>query len=386
MRHSGIAITALVLSVLLCSCVATGNPTLMVSPMEDGKGQSSGNVAALLDDGLQMVVASSYFDGHEADFLVSFASTDDSIHHIEERDLSIYGGNHQTGEWDRIGSWNSDVYIKAVKARNTTGIIMSGIVGTMAVLDAILNPDSDSSIYVDLGYSYHRYPNHRGYFGFSFGSSDPAMKATSLALDTVETTIALSQLSSMEVAELSSTLLTSGPVTGTMNKAGLVRFAKLPKYPDYKLVYDNGNQNMEFTFSRSDREEIINPWKEKSGPIYALNYNYTFGTRRNNVSFAYLAPRNAGFFIGVSFFPPLNAERQQREIGVSAGISWKMLQFFWLQGGVELQKLNGSDDYDILGLIGLEYCIYHYSFYGGMAYSRDERSWYGEAGIGFSMF
>lgn len=388
MKHLRFLFLAAFCALLMCSCATVYEPSLIVAPAEKGdKVQGAGNVAALTDDSLQMVAAPSYFDGKNADFLVSFASIDDSTYYIDEHDVSLYGGNFQTGKWELIGSWDSLSYMRASRSRATTGIILAGVIGTIAVLDAIMNPDSDTDLYIDYGYSYHRYPHYHGYYGFSFHSDDPGVTATFLALDTIETTIVLSQLASMEQAELAETLLASGNATRNISNSGLVRFNRLPKYPDYKLVYDSGNQNMEFMFSRSDREEIINPWKEKSGAIYTLNYNYTIATRRNNVSFAYLAPQYAGFFCGVSFFPPFDFEKQLGKIGASFGVNWKILPFFWLQGGMEVQQMQGSDEkYDILGLMGIEYCIYHNSLYAGLVYSSEEKSWYGEVGIGFAFF
>ena len=372
MKHLNILLLVTLLALLLCSCATTYDPSLIVSPSE-----GEGNIAALTYGNLQMVAAPSYFDGKKADFLVSFATTDDSECYVDEKDISIYGGNIQTGKWEYIDSWDSISYLRASKTRSTTGIVLAGVVGAIAVLDAILNPDGDLDVYVDYGYSFHRYPHYRGYYGFSFHSDAPGATATFLALDTIQTAVVLSQLSSMEQAQLAGTLLASGTATKDRSNSGLVRFNRLPKYPDYKLVYDSGDKGMEFTFSRSDREEIINP----------LNYNYTIATRRNNVSFAYLAPKYAGFFIGASFFPPFETEKQLGRIGGSFGVNWKILPFFWLQGGMEIQQMQGSeDDFDILGLLGIEYCIYHNSLYAGLVYSSEEKAWYGEVGIGFAFF
>ncbi len=388
MKHLYPFVLVVFCALLLCSCATVYEPSLIVAPADNGdKAQGAGNIAALTDDNLQMVAASSYFDGSNADFLVSFATTDDSTAYIDEHDVAIYGGNFQTGKWELIDNWDSLGYMKATKARATTGIVLAGVIGTIAVLDAILNPDSDTDLYLDFGYSYHRYPHYSGYYGFSFYSDDPGVKATFLALDTIETTIVLGQLASMERAELAETMLVSGTASKQQSNSGLVRFNRLPKYPDYKLVYNNGEQNMEFRFSRSDREEIVNPWKEKSGAIYTLNYNYTIATRRNNVSFAYLAPQYAGFFCGVSFFPPFDTNKQLGKIGGSFGINWKILPFFWLQGGMEVQQLQGAEEnYDFLGLLGIEYCIYHNSLYAGLVYSTEEKAWYGEVGLGFAFF
>ena len=96
--------------------------------------------------------------------------------------------------------------------------------------------------------------------------------ATFTALGVIESAVVLSQLSEMYQAELEQTLLQGGVVTPEKPVSGNVSFSDLPKYPDYKLVFNNGRQDMEFTFLRSDREEIINPWADRTSTQVALNY------------------------------------------------------------------------------------------------------------------
>ncbi len=385
MKRLPLILLSIFAAALLCSCTTTNSLNLTVTPTQDSQGtQGSSAIAAMSDGELQMVVASSNFDGRNAEFMVSLATSGESTFTFRESDLSLYGGNYQTGQWELISVWDSNTYTRNVNAGIVgAGILIAGAIGTIAILDAILN-DGDS--YIDFGYTYFPSPYYSGRYGYSFWTDDPAVLATFIALDTIENALAMNQLADMQSAELSSTLLQSGFVSKSSKLAGLVSFSGIPKYPDYKLSYRSTSENMEFIFSRSDRAEIVDPWKEKSHPIFALNYNYTLLTKRNSVTLSILAPKDVGVFAGVSFFPPLKFEKQEGMVGAIAGLTWKILPFFWLEGGAEVQWQPEGRGHDILGIFGIEYCINHYSLRGAAIYSKDEKSWYAELGLGVAFF
>ncbi|MBO4424431.1 MAG: hypothetical protein J5768_02850, partial [Spirochaetales bacterium] len=195
----------------------------------------------------------------------------------------------------------------------------------------------------------------------------------------------LSQLSEMYQAELEHTLLQGGVVTPEKPVSGNVAFSNLPKYPDYKLVFNNGRQDMEFTFLRSDREEIINPWADRTSTQVALNYTYTVGTRRNNIMLNILPPKYFGAFMGISFFPEMSGKSLAGSVGGSLGVNMKLMPYIWMQGGIEVfGKEDNPDDIGLLATTGLELCINHISVYCGAVYDILEKSFYGEVGGGIA--
>lgn len=366
---------ALILSALvfLCSCVTYTQTMLIVSP-EEGS-EAPGTVAAQADDGLQMVVASSYFDGSNADFVVSLASTEDSTFTFADRQLSIYGGNYQTGRWSYIDSWDSYAYKNTVKRNANTAAFAAGLIGMAVIFDAIFNPSSDFDVYY-----YSVYPFYNG--GYYFKTNDPGVAITYAVLSTIETAVVMDQISDMKQAELNRTLLETAIVSPKSGASGRVCFTDLPKYPDYKVVYDNGNQNMQFTFSRSDRAEIINPWLDKSSSQFALNFLHTFNSRRFSATLSYLAPMYMGWFGGVSVFLGTTAHLPY-DIGVNFGLNWKIMSHLWLQGGVEFCKRSGTEyPYDVLWLLGLQGCFSNISVYAGTVFSTREKVWFTEFGLG----
>ena len=378
---------ALSLSVLLlaASCVTTDR-TLLIVPEEglETEFRASGTIGAKSEDGLQMIAGADYFDGSNANFMVSLASVNGSNFSFTDNSIIIYGGNAQTGKWTRIDKWDSNLYLQSEKAKANAAIFATGVIGTLAVINAILNPD-DVDLYIDFDYPVY-YPHHGYYYGYPYGSlyvsGGGPVGAAFTALSTIETTIALSQMSDMYQAELERTLLQDTVITPEHPAAGMVAFQGLPEYPDYKLVYKDGKREMEFTFARSDRDEILHPWKDKSATQLAINYSYTFGTRRNNVTLDLLSPKYLGGFFGFSFYPPIPNNALESTVGFSFGLNWKSAAHCWLQAGLELYDIPDSEDVGLLALMGVNMCFNHISLYGGAVFDVNGRSWYGEAGLG----
>ena len=376
---------SLCILLLAVSCV-TADRTLLIVPEEglETEFRASGTIGARSEDGLQMIAGTDYFDGSTASFMVSLASINGSTFTFTDNSVALYGGNAQTGKWTLIDKWDSNLYLRTEKAKANAAIFATGVIGTLAVINAILNPDS-VDFYIDIDYPIY-YPHHGYYYGYPYGgvyvSGGGPVGAAFTALSTIETTIALSQMSDMYQAELKRAMLQDTTITPENPAAGMVAFQNLPKYPDYKLVYNDGKRDMEFTFVRSDRDEILHPWRDKSSTQLALNYSYTFGTRRNTVTLDLLSPKYLGGFFGFSFYPPIRNRALDSTVGFSFGLNWKSAAHCWLQAGLELYDIADSEDVGLLALMGVNMCFNHISLYGGAVYDVDGRSWYGEAGLG----
>ena len=376
---------SLCILLLAVSCVTTDR-TLLIVPEEglETEFRASGTIGARSEDGLQMIAGADYFDGSTASFMVSLASINGSAFTFTDNSIALYGGNAQTGKWTLIDKWDSNLYLRTEKAKANAAIFATGVIGTLAVINAILNPDS-VDFYIDIDYPIY-YPHHGYYYGYPYGgvyvSGGGPVGAAFTALSTIETTIALSQMSDMYQAELKRAMLQDTTITPENPAAGMVAFQNLPKYPDYKLVYNDGKRDMEFTFVRSDRDEILHPWRDKSSTQLALNYSYTFGTRRNTVTLDLLSPKYLGGFFGFSFYPPIRNRALDSTVGFSFGLNWKSAAHCWLQAGLELYDIADSEDVGLLALMGVNMCFNHISLYGGAVYDVDGRSWYGEAGLG----
>ena len=387
MKKRFFPLLALAFLCLLVSCVSS-NTALLIVPEEgtDTISKASGTLGARSENGLQMIAGADYFDGSNANFMVSLASINGSSFTFKDSNVALYGGNVQTGKWTLIDRWDSNLYLRSEKAKANAAIIATGVIGTLAIINAILNPD-DVDFYIDIDYPIY-YPYRGPYYGYSYGgiyvSASGPVGAAFTALSTIETTIALSQMSDMYQAELERTMLQDTTITPEQPAAGMVAFQNLPKYPDYKLVYNDGSRDMEFTFIRADREEILHPWRDKSSTQVAVNYSYTFGTRRNSITLDLLSPKYLGGFFGFSFYPPIPDMAINSTIGLSFGLNWKAAAHTWLQAGLELYDVPDSEDVGLMALMGAEFAFNYISLYGGAVFDVDGRSWYGEAGLGLA--
>lgn len=379
-------ILAILAICLLSSCV-TANTTLLVVPEEglDTTTKASGTLGARSEDGLQMVAGADYFDQANVQFMVSLASIDGGSFTFEERNIALYGGNVDTGKWELIDRWDSELFRNSEKAKANAAIVANGIIGTLFFIDAILNPDSTTFYYeVPLYYGHgYRGPWSYSYWGPTVEiSGSGAIGAGFIALSTIESAIVLSQLSDMYQAELDRTLLQSTVITPSTPAVGNVTFTNLPKYPDYRLAYEDGSRDMEFTFSRSDREDLLHPWRDRSTTRLAVNYSYTFATRRNSLTFNILPPSYLGGFFGMSFYPSVMGSNLPGTVGGIFGLNWKTAPHTWIQGGIELYDIRESEDIGLLALMGVNFCFNWISLYGGAVFDVNGRSWYAEAGLG----
>lgn len=73
------------------------------------------------------------------------------------------------------------------------------------------------------------------------------------------------------------------------------------KGPDYKVVINFSDENFIFYFSRSDKDEVLNPWKDKSYPRNSLIFGLS--PKINHFSFYYLwsKPKGVGIYTGISY-------------------------------------------------------------------------------------
>ena len=373
MRRMMLFMLAALIALVLSSCASTDRK-LLIAPergVETTETETSA-IGARSQDGLQMVVGSDFFDGKNINFVVSLASVGGGTFTFRETDMALYGGNSDRNSWTLIGRWNSQDFLNRASDASGAAVMAAGVIGTLAILDAILNPN-DTHISIEYGIGYP--------VGFTrsvyFHGSGPAGVALT-AIGAIETTIALSQLADLYQAELDSTVLRSTVITPENPAAGNVYFSNVPTYPDYRLVYDNGSQDMEFTFMRSDRNEIIDPWADRSSLLVALNYSYTFGARRNSVTVSLLSPKYLGGFAGFSISPG-------GTFGGSAGLNWKLMPYIWLQGGIELYgNEDSSTGLGVLALAGLEVSVRHLSIYGGAVYDVRQKRFYAEVGGGLA--
>ena len=369
------ALLAAAVLFFMCSCVSTAD--LVFETVDEEGNPVTSQVAVQSNEGLQIMVAVDQYAEPQMDMLMSFASADGSDHFITEGNIQLYGGNKDTGDWSMVDIWDSHYYMNELRRQNEATLFAFGILGTFAILDAVLDP-GDRVFTFDYDYPYgYRYGRHRN--SWRVISRDPLLNLTLTSLSVIETGIALDQLSEMCETDAGSTMLTSGIASKGATVSGGVHFTNVPVYPDYKLVYRDGSSDNEFVFSRTDRDSIINPWADRSTGQLLMAYSYSFfGAGRHNFSLAYLSPRFLGVYAGTSIY---NDDR----IGGDLGFTFKVASYTWLKAGFEVH--NGQTDDEKIGfstIIDATFDINHMAFTAGMVYDHDANQWQLETGFGFS--
>ena len=366
MKRLPLLLLALV-PVLLVSCM-TADAGLLVH-QDDGSDISA--IAVKTQDGLQVMVGIEEYSSAEAEFALSFASADGKNHAVDENSICFYGGNYEKGEWTLIDSWNSNMYLQILENERRAALWATRIIGTLAIIDAIVDPDDFSF--------YYGYP----YYSYSIRTSNPLVNLTFTALSVIETSVAIDQLTEISQAAAEQSVFKSAIVTPEQSASGIVCFRNPKTYPDYRLVYRNGGKDMEFTFSRTDRQELANPWADKSRGQVALSYAYTFGADRHNFRLDYLDPKGLGFFAGASLLSEAN-EKAQGTLGIDGGFNYKLSPYFWLYSGLEVGLDEDWRNPVFLGQAGMTISVNHMFFRGGALFNFNTISWMGEAGVGLS--
>lgn len=384
------ALALLCTAVMLCllsSCMSTVEQVKLVAiPEKDSETyiQGSSVYAVKADSNVQMMAGATSFDTSNADFSVSICSTDDSSFLFQDGFISIYGGNKDKGNWKLLGTWDSQEYLAGVKAANNAAILATGIAGALLVADAILNPDSSAELYIDTlwypGLSHGYYDWHSGLY---ITTNDPVIQTAAV----IGTTMAMKQYAAISEAQINHRML-SAPVEMKVKEAsGQVYFNGLSEYPDYKLVFDNGRSDMSFLFSRTDREEILHPWMDRSKVLVGLDYTYTMGIRRHNIKCDILMPKYMGGYTGVSYYQdPADGSQANRKLGISMGLNFKVADHSWIELGMDVCDLSDTAEAasDLLLTAGFKHSILNISAYGGVVYSIDDDAPYAEFGGGFA--
>lgn len=377
-RALSFAIIAISL-VLLASCASTQPLGLIPAQDKDAQTyiQGSSMFSAKNSKNLQMIVGPDNYDGSNVSFIVSIASTNDKTFLFRDDDLALYGGNRDRNNWKLIRTWDSTAYFKDMRRQAHVAIAATGIVGAIAIIDAILNPDDAPDLFLEIAADAMLIHSDLMDLEASMYVQTDASIVT--AISAIEAGIAINQLSSMYDAEMRNLVLQVPAKADVSSVSGKVIFQNIPKYPDYKLVFRNGKSDMEFIFSRTDRDEVIHPWKDKSSSIFALNYTYTYGLDRHHITMNFLEPQYVGGFAGVGLRPAADS----LYVGLSAGLNFKIADYSWLSAGVEIGDLaSDKDEADLLGSVGFNICANMISLYGGAVY--DNGKFYGELGAGIA--
>lgn len=365
---------------LLSSCTTVEPLTLV--PSSDSKVQNfiqgGSAFSASMDHDVQMIIGTDSYSSNKVGFIVSIKDTNNDSFAFRDDYISLYGGNKDTNTWKLLGKWDSRKFIQSQNNKAKTALAATGIIATMAMLDIIFNDNTSSDAVFDFAidalimHSIFDEVNA----SVSVSTTSPAAVAT---LASIETAIAMDQLTDMYQAETSGEIIQVPNKTNLTSVSGKIVFDDIAKYPDYKVVFNNGKQKMSYVFSRSDREEIIHPWRDKKTTVLAFNYNYTHGLGRHNITVNVLQPSLFGFNAGLSFSKD---SLGRNRVGASLGGNFKIADNSWLSSSLEICDLSfPSSQIDLLGSVGINVALNMISLYGGCVYQDGKFYFEGGAGV-----
>lgn len=249
--------------------------------------------------------------------------SEDSEYSFQDSQIKIYGGNADRNQWSLIGTWNAkDCFSEMVENAESQKRAVA-VLGVLSVVDAALSPDTVISFYDD------------SYYSFSFYSPTDVL-FTALLADEINRDV--SRELSRNLNLVKKTMLFSSTIKPSSSYSGILYFPMDRTYPDYRIDFTDKSNKLHFTFSRTDREELIHPWTaDRKRDQFAFAYAHSFTNDKNSLDFLWLPPKSVGIYNGLSFYPV------QSLISYDIGLTFKLCPHTWLLAGCELGG-DTSDD------------------------------------------
>ena len=169
---------------------------------------------------------------------------------FDDNCIKVYQGDHGTNKWEPIEYLTANEYYKKQKSIATANAIITGISLGLAAANA--------------GYSTYRGSGY--YLGYRYTYSARVYNPTEAMIALQNSQIALNNVAQKNgnwLDYLQNNLLYSSDIPAGDNYNGVFYTSK-KRGPDYKVVFEiTDNDIFEFYFRRDDRDEILNPWKDK---------------------------------------------------------------------------------------------------------------------------
>lgn len=330
-----VVIVSLASFVLLSSCTTIRDPYLISVKTDSNEvynDRGGYTVQTIEEEGL--VVSMEGLDLGVKDkgvVLVELENKEDTSFNFVDTNMEIFGGNLDTGEWTSLGLWNAEEYYNDAKTKYDTARALRLF-----------------SLFVNVAAS-------------STGNNSPGSAGSAIALGS--DVAAFGSTYASEVATnganpewLRENLLFSSQVRPNNDYSGVVFFDG-KEYPDYKIAYTKENGTNEFLFQRSDREEILNPWLDRSRlrMSLGLNFKVTNGSKGVGFSFIIMHPTSLGAYMGGYFgkakIEDIEGNISDHElISLPAGFTMKVLPHVWIMAGIDFSISNYASFGPQLGL------------------------------------
>lgn len=267
------------------------------------------------------------------EFSASITNKSDKDFFFEEGAVSIWQGVYEKGEWKLASYIPASVYLKAAKAAAEEEETLQALSLGLSIANSGFSTVTETTFVNGYGYTYTR------------NVYNPVEAAWEIALSYDELS-RLKRNNKEYLAFLEKTLLFSSTVKAGESYSGFFT-ADVSRGPDYKVVFDfSEDERAEFYFTRSDKDEILHPWKDKTRDRHSLSFGLS-PLDFKHYSFYYLwsRPRGVGMYSSFYFQKEgkylSNNMKKYDAFAFATGLTIKTFPYTWLLigCGVEIADL-----------------------------------------------
>lgn len=288
-------LTVVLISLVSCTTsfglIAVDTPENTIT-VERGKVYQS-----VVDDDVALILhGKDVYDDNKVSVIVGLSNLTNKTYEFNDSQIEIYTGNVDDNHWEKAGNWDAQSYYQQARKEAGARKFWTGFANAMYVASAALGSTSNSTVYSP----------GSGYQTISTRTYNPANVAITgmLASQEMDRVVSSNELT---LSFLQQNLLYDTQVDPYKNYFGLLLFPVDKNAPDYKLSFrDHSNKTMEFFFSRTDREEIINPWLDKSKSRHSVLFSHAIGKDKMSLTYSYSKPTGIGWYTGLSLYNMLN--------------------------------------------------------------------------------
>ena len=227
-------------------------------------------------------------NSHGIQFSTSITNYSSNDYLFKENCISVYQGVYENNNWERIEYVPASIYFEQEKRSARAEEIATAIALGISAASA------GYSTVTGTGYSRgYRYT----YTAKVYSPADAAIATTNsmIALDNLQ------QNNQEYLSYLENNLLFDSLIPANDNYNGIFVVDE-KKGPDYKVVFEfSPTEQFVFYFTRSDKDEILNPWKDKSRSRHSVIVGVSPLFNHFSAYYLWSRPKGVGLYAGLSY-------------------------------------------------------------------------------------
>lgn len=227
-------------------------------------------------------------NSHGIQFSTSITNYSSTDYLFKENCVTVYQGIYENDTWEKIEYIPATAYFEQEKRAAKTEEIVTAIALGINAANAGYSTVTGSGY--TRGYRYT-------YTAEVFSPADAAIATTYsiIALDNLQ------QNNQDYLSFLENNLLFDSLIPANDNYNGIF-IVDERKGPDYKVIFEiSPSEQFVFYFTRSDKDEIINPWKDKNRSRHSIVVGFSPLFNHFSAYYLWSRPKGVGLYTGLSF-------------------------------------------------------------------------------------